>query len=97
MKVYLVISSVKFAARPRLQRFLDEHPRVAYWYACLPNAVFAVTDLSAHDLAKALEATFGVGPGHRFLVTEVSSNRQGRLPKDLWDILRDPSRATSKG
>jgi hypothetical protein len=97
MKVYLINSSPKFAARSRLQRFLDEHPRVSYWYACLPNAVFAVTDLSAHDLAKALERQFGVGPGHRFLVSEVSGNRQGRLPKDLWDILRDPSRVTSKG
>ena len=96
MKAYAVISSGRFASRPALQAFLNQHERVAYWYACLPSCVFAFTDMSAHDLAKDLEARFGLGPGRRFLVTELSTNRQGRLPRELWEMLRDPSKVQSE-
>lgn len=96
MKAYAIITSPRFASRPALQTFLDRHPRVAYWYACFPGVVFAFTEMTAHDLAKELEARFGTGAGRRFLVTEVSPNRQGRLPKDLWDRLRNPAQTLHK-
>ena len=78
-----------------IEQLLDAHARVSHWYACLPNAIFVFTEMSAHELAKDLQNRFHTGAGRRFLVTELSANRQGRLPKELWDLLRDPSRIMS--
>jgi hypothetical protein len=91
MKTYCIIANASFASRSDIQEFLDQEPRVSTWYACLPSCVFATSEMSAQELAKAMESHFGNGTGQRFLVMAVSRNRQGRLPKDLWQLFRDPS------
>lgn len=93
MKAYSVVFNGRFASRAALQAFLDQRSEIPYWYSCLPNCTFVFTDLSAHEVAKLLDDEFGTGKGMLFLVSEVGRNRQGRLPRKLWEVLRNPAQA----
>ena len=90
MKPYLIVFTASFASREQVTNYLNTLPEVRYWYACLPLAVFCVSSLSAHDLAKKMERHFGHSKGRRFLVTEVTPNKQGRLPAKAWELMNDP-------
>lgn len=87
---YILILSPLFATRKSAQKFLTEHPNVETWYACLPNTIMFVSDLSASQLATELELEFGTGPGTRFIIIESSRNKQGRLPRQAWHLLNNP-------
>ena len=87
MRPYLIILGATFPMRKPVQDFLSQLEGVGYWYACLPRCIFATSSLTASELAERLDERF---PGSRFLVIEAHANRQGRLPKQAWHLLRNP-------
>lgn len=87
---YLVTFDSQFASRKDVQEFLNTVPEVTYWYACLPHCVFFTSTLNAATLAKKFEERFDISKGQEFLVTEVHTDRQGRLPKAAWHLIRNP-------
>lgn len=87
MKAYVIILGGGFALRKPVQDFLSQLEEVGFWYACFSRCIFATSSLTASELAKRLDQQF---PGRRFLVMEAHSNRQGRLPKQAWHLLRNP-------
>jgi hypothetical protein len=89
-RALLIITSSDFASRAEIQSALDEDASILHWYSCLPSTVICTTESTAGDLAKRLEQRFGAGAGKRFLVMEITGDRQGRLPRKAWHLMRHP-------
>lgn|SRR3989344_1037006 len=90
IKTYLMAFEAAFASRQEVIDFLDTVPEIPFWYACLPSCVFFTSTLDAGTLAKRLESRFQIGSGQKFIVMEVGTDRQGRLPSQAWHMLRYP-------
>ena len=75
------------ADRQAVKVWANESPLVLTWRYDLPNTFYLVSEASAAELY----ADFAQGSrkSWRCLVTEVSENRQGRLPMDTWYFLRN--------
>jgi hypothetical protein len=90
MKAYLITFSGDFATRDKVTEHIDSWPEIPFWYCSMPNCVFITSDLSASAIAEKLEKHFDVSDGKRFLVAELNSNAQGRLPKQAWHLMANP-------
>lgn len=89
MKPYLLLFTPAWGAREEVQKYLDQLPEVTYWISPFLQGIVVISTLSAHDLAKKLEAQFGVL--YFFIVTEVASTTvQGRLPDSVWHAINYP-------
>ncbi|WP_140419300.1 hypothetical protein [Sphingobium sp. Z007] len=91
---YIIVFNDKVSPRAGVQEFLDEIPEVTYWYACLPNCIFAASSLTAGGLAEKIKKKFGTSAGQRFLVSEIADDKQGWLPKQAWQLLNHPANPT---
>jgi hypothetical protein len=91
MKTYLISFSSDFASRDKVTEHIDSWPEVPFWHCSLPNCVFITSELSASAIAAKLEKHFDVTGGKRFLVAELNSNVQGRLPKQSWHMMFNPN------
>lgn len=87
---YLLVFNEKVGTRKDVQAFLDTISEVTYWYGCLPNAVFLTSTATAGTVSDRIKERFGTESGQRFFVTEVHSDRQGWLPKNVWHLLKNP-------
>jgi hypothetical protein len=56
----------------------------------MPHCLVFTSTMTAPQLAQKLEERLGVGAGKLFLITEVSTNKQGRLTERGWKILNNP-------
>lgn len=92
-RAYLLIYDHEVGAREEVREFLDEQPKILDWRYDLPNTFYLISDLSAEGLYEIFQ-NFNQEHG-RFLVSEVSSNRQGWLPRKTWKFL-DEERYTTK-
>lgn len=52
----------------------------------MPNAIYLKSDSSAQQLCDAIHKERNIG---RFLVCEISENRQGYLTKDTWSFMNN--------
>lgn len=73
-----------------LTDILDELDPACDWHAPMPHCLFFNSTMTAPQLAKHFEGQLGVGPGKLFLITEVSSNKQGRMTDRGWKLLNNP-------
>lgn len=87
---YLIIFNEKVGARKEVQQFLDAIPEITYWYGCMPHAIFCTSTLSAGELSEKFKERYGTDDGQRFFITEVHSDRQGWMPKQVWHMLKNP-------
>jgi hypothetical protein len=71
---------------------IDQLNSVKNWYACMGHVVLIVSDVSASTLAEQLRPSFS---GRRFIVLDAATDRNGWLPKQAWDFLRNPKAAGS--
>lgn len=85
-KAYILIYSDVKMDRQDVQRWADAERKVITWRYDLPNSFYLVSENSASELADSFAETFGKV---RFLITEISTNRQGFLPKNTWYFLRN--------
>jgi hypothetical protein len=86
-KVYLLIYNDSVGPRELVKLWADSSPLVKTWRYDLPHCFYLVSEASAEELSANLRATLGTGG--RFLITEISENRQGWLPADTWYLLRN--------
>ncbi len=86
-KVYLLVYSELIANRSTLKRWAEESGLVVTWRYDLPNCFYLVSEASAKELSDELTANFGLR--FRFLITEISENREGGLPVDTWAFLQN--------
>ncbi len=86
-RAYILVYSSDTADRDTIKRWADESPLVPTWRIDLPYSIYLITEASVLELYKDLDHTLG-GCG-RYIITEISDNRQGRLPLDTWQFLRN--------
>lgn len=66
---------------------LDTMSGVGNWYACMPNAVFAVSNVSAGTLSKRIREAIEV---KHLIVLDMETDHQGWLPKKAWEFINTP-------
>jgi hypothetical protein len=86
---YLLVFNSRMGTRGDVTSFLDADPNVTYWYACLPSSVFLISTDTAGVISERLREHFGDKRGYRFFITEVSSDRNGWVPKQVWHMLKN--------
>ena len=86
-KSYLLVYSDGTGGRTHIRAWCNAEPTVLHWRYDMPHSFYLVSEASAADLAASL--TKHVRKRGRFLITEVSENRQGWLPKETWHLLRE--------
>ena len=90
-KSYVMVFAAPLAATHKeLTDVLDQLDPACDWHAPMDRCLLFTSTMTAPQLAKHIEERLGVGPGKLFLITEVSSNKQGRLPTRGWKLLNDP-------
>jgi hypothetical protein len=94
VRAYLIVFNPSFAAREAITNFFDSiMQQVTHWIYCLPGSIFFTSTLSANELAAKLETTFGTKSGAFYIVTEVPTDSQGRLPQAVWNLVNLPEEA----
>lgn len=88
---YAVLFNDTVGTREAIQEFLDSRDDVTFWHSCLPHCVFCTSTLQAGELSEAIGAHFGKDTGHRFLVLDTDTDRQGWLTKQAWHMMRNPT------
>jgi hypothetical protein len=85
-KAYLLIYSGASITREQVKNWANSETAVITWRYDLPNSFYLISEKSAQELSNSLMNRIGKA---RFLITEVSANRQGYLPKDTWYLFRN--------
>ncbi len=90
-KSYVMVYATAFGqSHTNLTTILDNLDPACDWHVPMANCLLFTSTLKATQLAKHFEDVLGVGPGKLYLITEVSSNNQGRLPDRGWKLLNNP-------
>lgn len=90
-KSYVMVYAAAFAqSHTTLTAILDNLDPECDWHAPMANCLFFTSTQTALQLAKFFEDRLGVVSGTLFLITEVSSNKQGRLTERGWKLLNNP-------
>lgn len=84
--VYLLVYSVAFGERQEVKDFFSSSSFVNSWRYDLPNSIYLASDELASTLGNHIRERFRDA---RFILTEISSNREGWLPKETWDFIHD--------
>lgn len=88
MYVYLLIYGNKTGDRESIKAVLNSIPEVLHWRFDMPNSFYIKSDNSASELcelfAKALNKN-----SKRFLIVEITDNKQGYLLKETWNFIND--------
>ena len=88
-RCYLLVYNDQMGSRKRVRGFLDKHEdQVLNWRCDLPNTFYIISRSSADELYETLKPLTD-GEGARFLVTEVTRNKQGWLPKKTWKFMNE--------
>ncbi|MCA0153762.1 hypothetical protein [Winogradskyella vincentii] len=88
-KAYLLVYSNSLGTREKVKNCLDKSNLVIHWRYDLPNAFYIISEDSANELSDMIRGKLGNG---RFIVTEISSNKQGWLPRQTWDLINKKKR-----
>lgn len=86
MKSYLLIFNNLFGTRLQVIEIVKNISIIKNWRCDMPNAIYLKSDSSAQQLCDAIHKERNIG---RFLVCEISENRQGYLTKDTWSFMNN--------
>ena len=87
---YLLVYSDTLGTRDEIKTLLSELEEVVTWRTDLPHSFYLVSDLDASVLARAIRERRG--NRGRFIVTEISSNKQGWLTPESWFLINHKKR-----
>jgi len=82
--VYLLVYSNSFGDRDELSAYFSSCSYIEHWRYDLPNSFYLVSEETAFELGERFKQQF---PKARYLLVEITDNRQGWLPKDTWDFI----------
>ena len=83
-KVYLFVYSNDLGTREIVKNTVDSIESIILWRYDLPNSFYLVSTSSAIELSEKIRMKLG---DKRFIITEISSNKQGWLPKKSWHLI----------
>lgn len=86
MKTYIFLYSNTFGSVSEVTELIDSIPQIVKWRTDIPNSFMLKSDLEAKQLA---DFIIGKKANARFLISEITENRQGWLPKEAWNFIKD--------
>ena len=86
---YILVFDDALGTRQEVQAFLNSRSEILNWYACLPNAIFFVSDKTAATLSEVIKEFKG-DKNALFIILDVKTDRQGWLPKKAWEFISNP-------
>ena len=86
--VYLLVYSKSFGERQEVKDYFSSCSVVNRWRYDLPNSIYLASDEPASILGRYIRER---SPDARFILTEISNNREGWLPKETWGFIHDNS------
>ena len=84
-KAYLLIHNRLFGTRDEVKACLDSIPEIASWRTEIPNSFYFVSEKLATELVPLLRQSRG--EKGKFLIVEITGNRQGWLSPDSWKFI----------
>jgi hypothetical protein len=85
---YLVVFGLTAGSHNAIKEFLDFQPEILNWATYMPRTFFVVSELTASSLAVVLRKL--ANGKARFIVLDVNTDRDGWLPTDAWEFMRNP-------
>ena len=87
MKTYLLVYANSLGDREFVKQVLDSIPSIKNWRCDMPNSFYIWSNSIAPDIVTSIAEKVGNATSKRFLVVEITSNKQGYLPKDTWSFI----------
>ena len=85
MNTYLFIYNNEFGNREYAISVIRQIPSIVRWRSDMPNVFYIKSKDSSQQLCDAVREIRGSG---KFLIAEITSNRQGYLSIDTWNFIR---------
>lgn len=85
-RVYLLVYSNVIGDRDVMKGILNNIEGVLDWRFDMPNSFYVISEMDACTLVDRIHANIH-SESCRFFITEISTNRQGYLPKDTWEFI----------
>lgn len=93
-RVYLLVHNRRFGTREEVKACVDSLPEITAWRTEIPNSFYLVSEKSANELVPLLRQCRG--EKGKFLITEITKNRQGWLSPDSWVFMRQEKPTPTK-
>jgi len=84
---YLLVYNEEFGSRDVVRDAVDGIADITNWRVELPATIYLISEKSADWIASRLREK--LGDKGRFVVLEVTSNKQGWLPKKSWQFFNE--------
>ena len=84
-RAYVLLYNDDVGTRDEIKNYLSDSEHVIHWRYDLPNSFYIISNSSAQELAEAIQGLNN--KRGMFLVTEISTNKQGWLLRDAWTLL----------
>lgn len=91
---YLLVHDVTAATPAKMQQIIDSMPSVDHWFRCLPLSFLLVSSLTAEQLTAVIRKR--TGNKGRFLIVDTSTDRNGWMPPEAWNIMQNPDEYAKK-
>ncbi|MFD1630069.1 hypothetical protein [Pseudopedobacter beijingensis] len=88
-KAYLFVYSNDLGTRENVKNAVDSIEDILLWRYDLPNTFYIISESSANEISKQIREKLG---DKRFIITEISTNKQGWLPRKSWDLINNKNR-----
>ncbi|WP_421920101.1 hypothetical protein [Marinifilum sp.] len=85
-KAYLFVYSDNLGTRDEVKNCMDNIPEVYTWRYDMPNSFYIISEYSADEIARAINSYTGKT---RFIVSEITDNKQGWLSEDTWYLINN--------
>jgi hypothetical protein len=86
-RAYTLIYNSTLGTFEEVKKWATDSKQVVTWRYELPNCFWLISENSAVEIHEDIERQFGTRG--RYIVTEVTDNRQGRLTTEGWYLLRN--------
>jgi hypothetical protein len=85
---YLLVYSDSLGTRDEVKDCINNISTVITWRYDMPNCFYIISEYDAIDISKSIREYFNNKDG-RFIVSEVTDNKEGWLPADTWYLLNN--------
>lgn len=85
MYTYLFIFNSIFGNRDYAISVIRQIPSIVRWRSDMPNVIYIKSNDRAQQLCEAVRGIRGIG---KFLIVEITGNRQGYLSKETWNFIK---------
>ncbi len=86
-KAYLFVFAPKMGTQEEVKNIINNIPEIITWRYDMENCFYLISDANADFISKSIRER--AGKEVRFIVAEITDNRQGWLTKETWDLLRN--------